>query len=164
MTLIHEYQTLQFKLLHRLTNVNSYLSKCSIIQDSTCNFCFQTDTIDHAFCSCPFNREFLKKCTEWLDNITNISFPISQKEFLLGILNDNDDEYITLYNRFYIYVKAFIWESRKNKVSPYLHNFLRFLKDKIMLEKVIIDNKFKCSKSTLSSRWLDVLLYLNIDV
>ena len=163
MTFNHKFQSLQYKLLHRLTNVNTYLQKCKIVPYSTCNFCFQKDTIEHLFGDCPFNQNLIAKCTEWLDKITEVTFNINYREFLLGILNDNNDEYINLYNRFFTFVKAFIWESRKQRQPPYLHNFLKFLKDEVVLEKEIIYIRFRHGKDIFQKRWLNILQHLNID-
>ena len=126
-------------------------------------FCLDAETIEHALCFCEYNGDIIQKCTKWLDKITGISFEISIKEFLLGILNENKDEYIDLYNRFFTLLKVFIWESRTQKARPYLHKFISFLKNEILFEKDLLTFRFINVTKILKKRWLDILSTLDVD-
>ena len=81
------YQMVQYKLIHRILNVNVYLEKCKIENSKLCSICKNNDeTIDHVFIECNGRENFIIECKNWLDEKTKINFQISNLEFLFGIL------------------------------------------------------------------------------
>ena len=146
-----------YKIFHRLLNVNEYLFKCNLENSDLCPFCPGKESIVHALCDCPFNNNFIQKCTEWLDKLTKTNFAINNTEFIFGIINENYDKHINLYNRFYFLVKFFIWESRKEKRPPSLVEFLKFLYEEVRYEVDYLSSKFSNSQNILQDRWLEIL-------
>ena len=86
----------QFKLLHRLLNVNVYLYKCKLEDSELCEVCLDRETISHVFLECADRRKFIADCKKWIDNVTNLSFQITDHEILFGIINHTVDEHIGL--------------------------------------------------------------------
>ena len=89
-----------FKLLHRILNVNYYLKFCNLTDSDACVFCGQIETIEHVFLECHTNSEFLTKCKNWIYNVTGITFNISNSEYILGLTNELHNSHLEIYNRF----------------------------------------------------------------
>ena len=72
-------QNFQFKLLHRILPVNSFLYKCGLKETELCTFCMETkENLLHLFWNCNFvAKNFLIIC--------GITLPLNAREITLGI-------------------------------------------------------------------------------
>ena len=159
------YQMIQYKLIHRILNVNVYLEKCKIKNSKLCDVCkINEETIDHVFIDCSDRENFIIECKNWLDKITKINFQISNLEFLFGILNEGNDEYIDVYNRYFFVLKMYIWQCRNELSIPSLNCFINFLTNEIVYERECIRLKNKDIAKNLNLRWKDIITALNISI
>ena len=92
----------------------------------------------------------------------DISFNMTDAEFLFGIINNNRDCDIDLYNRVFFLVRIFIWECRYFKNKPNLNKFISFLKKEIKYECENLRYKCKDVDKLLESRWRDLHIVLSI--
>jgi hypothetical protein len=127
MTYRQHSRMIQFKIIHRILNVKSYLKKCKIIDSNSCETCGQDETISHVFYKCSRNENFILECKQWLDKLTKMNFRVTEMEYLFGILNENADDYINLYNRFFHCLKYYIWTCRTDNCKKTFDNFIIFI-------------------------------------
>ena len=96
----------QFRLVHRILGVNSFLAKIGRRDDNLCTFCHaESETLVHLFCTCEITLTFWTQLSEWMKKVLNINVYLDNEVFLFGILNKNWSalNLILLLCRFHIY-------------------------------------------------------------
>ena len=99
----------QFKLLHRIINCNQKLKLWKIKDNDKCNFCDQTDTIEHYFVECHRAKNIWTEVTEWIMEATQTKFPVNDQEKLLGIYNSEELPAINCINWCFLILKHHIY-------------------------------------------------------
>lgn len=125
-------QYLQFRLLHRIIGVNSYLFRLKVKDSPLCSFCNEEEeTIEHLFWNCPISNSF------WFDCISNcLKEPIdlNAEVVLFGLPNIVDSPV----NFFLLYVKYFIFNCKYNNINPEITVFRNKFQFILQVEKFIL--------------------------
>ena len=126
-------QSFQYKVLNRTINCRYNLYKWKIISSKTCNYCIQTDTIEHHFYYCSDSNNFWKEVTVWLYNITNIKFNFTICEIIFGFFRTSfTDEYVQfVFNYIILLGKWYINKQRSNNQRIEFPNFICLVKEKL---------------------------------
>ena len=144
----------QFRLIHRILGVNSFLLKINKVDSGLCSFCnLEEETIIHLFCGCPITLLFWNNVAQWLREISKTQVQIDEELCLFGVrsyqfcaLNT-----IILISRFHIY---------KMKMNNKLPNFGIFkgeVKRYFDLERYIFIKNNLCDK--FNKKWALYLEY-----
>lgn len=117
---------LQYKILHRILPVNSWLFKCGLTNSNTCNFCqIYIETIEHLLWECNVIKNL------WLALCQKLNIEIfNMKDAILGISEDFAIEHIKIITKDYIF-KCKLY----NNTQPNLNNLLHVMKIKIKIEE-----------------------------
>lgn len=125
-------QYLQFRLLHRIIGVNSYLFRLKVKDSPLCSFCNEEEeTIEHLFWNCPISNSF------WFDCISNcLKEPINlnAEVVLFGLPNIVDSPV----NFFLLYKKYFIFNCKCNNINPEITVFRNKFQFILQVEKFIL--------------------------
>ena len=126
-------QSFQYKVLNRTIICRYNLYKWKIISSKTCNYCIQTDTIEHHFYYCSDSNNFWKEVTVWLYNITNIKFNFTICEIIFGFFRTSfTDEYVQfVFNYIILLGKWYINKQRSNNQRIEFPNFICLVKEKL---------------------------------
>ena len=78
---------------------------------------------------------------------------MNECHILFMIENDNEDDIINLYNRFFFFARMFIWKCRREKDKPSLICFLNFLYDEIFYELCVLKARGLDAEKVIFERW-----------
>jgi hypothetical protein len=141
-------QTIQYRINHRIIPCNEWLYNIKIKNNNICNFCNQTDNIQHFFIHCPKNKLFWKTWSKWWNDIskTNISNCNNTEECILFGFDGKDDliqalNYSVLIAKEYMYLQKL---TNDNKID--FLTYLPILKNKLVIEKLICEKENKLYK------------------
>ena len=96
----------QFRIIHKILGVNSFLAKIGIKDSNLCTFCkVKEETIKHVFCDCPYVSQLWIKLFQWIKDKTKVSIVMDNQIQLFGILDLEARalNLLILVCRFYIY-------------------------------------------------------------
>lgn len=151
-----KYQSLQFKLLHRVIPCNQLLKQYRIITSSTCNWCSQKDDNAHFFLSCGKVAGLWDRVWRWLRYNRIIEGPnLTEAEILLGCFRGHNVKKrliintICLYTKFYVHRQRLFHDNDCN-----YEGWFSELKARCLREKYIIRSHPKAG----DSRVIDSLL------
>ena len=65
------------KFLHRITTPKKELFRFRLIDDETCIFCLNSDSIEHTFINCVNTRFFYSKALSWFNRLNNTDVSLS---------------------------------------------------------------------------------------
>ena len=134
--------TFQYKILHRIYNCNYNLYVWKIKDNPTCDFCAGIDNLEHFFYYCPRSQAFWNQIVSWLSMSLHVEISLSVLGTLFGTTNVCNDQYYWL-NFVILIGKYFISKCKKNEVDLCLTGFLKILKSKIAIEKLIYEKSDK---------------------
>ena len=128
-------QYFQFRFLHRIIGVNSFLFKLNLIDSPTCSFCkTEIETLEHLFWTCSIVQSFWKDsqnlCIQFNDTI-DVS-----KVFFGFTKNINHP-----INFYLLHAKYYIFNCKINKIKPDPLIFLSKLNFNLKIEKSILNKK-----------------------
>ena len=150
--------TLQLTILHRIYNCNYNLYIWKIKDSSQCDFCSGTDNLEHFFFYCPVSNLFWIQFSDWLNTSLQVCKSMTVLEILLGVTNVQADWFYWL-NFAVIIAKYFISKCKQKATEPCLVGFIKVLKSKIVIEKVIYKNKGRDLIFNTRFRYLDNALH-----
>jgi hypothetical protein len=93
----------------------------------------------------------------WWGTRTDIKIHVSINEIIFGIPNPNKDSVIDDYNMIVLYAKYHIYITKKKGNEPDFYEYLRELKQTLILEEQILCNK---GISIEKFKWADILACL----
>ena len=99
----------QYKIVHRILATNQNLLKWEIRTNESCDFCKETDTIEHFIYECPKINPLWSSIFNWIKSVLHIDIQLSKYEILFGIPNERDDIMINNYNFIILYTKYYIY-------------------------------------------------------
>lgn len=129
-----KYQSLQYKLLHRITPCRTFLKRLRICETDECPFC-QTpkrDSITHFFFECDVVQVFWITVCSWFKAADNLYLShLSAKEFVFGVPKEMHKSRVI--NTILIYIRAYIHRQKlfhdgKLELLPWLKEFRQRLK------------------------------------
>ena len=126
-------QSFQYKVLNRIINWRYNLYKWKIASSKTCNYCIQTDTIEHHFHYCSDSNNFWKEVSIWLYNITNMKFNFTICEIIFGFFRTSfiDECVQFVFNYIILLGKWYINKQRSNNQRIAFPNFICIVKEKL---------------------------------
>ena len=128
-------QAFQFRIIHRIFPCKRWFYNLGVESTDVCNYCNDTDTIEHSLYHCVKVKPFWGQLERWWNDISQTQIVLSEKHVVLGIYYDNNFysniNYIILCSKMYIYRQKFT-ESNISFI-----NFLKQLKYKLEIEKTI---------------------------
>ena len=94
----------QYRIINRILGTKSVLFKIEKSTNNLCCFCMNSsETISHVFIQCSVMHEFWKKIKQWVQNKVDLSFSLSVKTVLLGLVDKKQLEIIFSLAKQYIY-------------------------------------------------------------
>jgi exonuclease III len=150
-------QALQYKIIYKIVNCNSWLHKIQIIDSPTCRFCLEEETIEHFLFSCRVTKQFWKAFQTWWNGVTiqNIGI-IEEKHIVLGyLIPETDLKTHKTFNSCILIGKAMIYRCKNMNVQPDIYAFHCDLKEYLTIEKSISPDM--CNLQKLESEWGDIL-------
>ena len=112
------------------------MTKIKILNNPTCRFCNNTETIEHYFYECDKTYEFWNILKNWWNRFKIIIINnITEKDVILGSLLDN--KFTTVYNCILLIAKGSIYNNKSNNKQPDFYNFLVQFKFFLRIEEQI---------------------------
>jgi len=132
----------QYKLIMRILPTNTLLFKYKYVNSNLCDFCnCHDETIEHIFWECHVSQSLWSNLNNFIQE-NSINGIIRKKEALLGHVNNNNIN-INLLNTLILMMKYFIYTMKLNKSIPTFPVYLRYLKRRVYIEKLIAYNQDK---------------------
>ncbi len=131
---------LQWRILHGILAVNSFVSKLNVEVKDDCPFCFQRETIFHVFIQC-------SRLTPFFDFVKGVfcgfNESFSEELFILGFKYSQRRKYICQLLNFIIgQAKMAVYVSRKNKIDQKPCQNITEIFVTLVKSRVLIDYKF----------------------
>jgi hypothetical protein len=98
-------QMTQYKIIHRILAVNHNLIFFFKIENETCDYCNEVDTIEHFLYQCPKTMKLWESIQTWWKTNFQFKIDISVLEIIFGLPNENNEKTINLYNYIILYAK-----------------------------------------------------------
>ena len=134
-------QSFQYKLTNRIIACNEWLYMLKIIDEDTCKYCQNVDSLIHFFIWCAKCKQFWNYFLRWWNRLSPIKidtdFNVLEEIFIFGIPRRNND-IIHVLNFCLLYAKHYIYRQKlfdDNNVDFF--KFLITLKNKIKIEEII---------------------------
>ncbi len=139
-------QSLQYRIIHRIVPCNKWLYNIKIKENGTCDYCNETDDIQHFFIYCENIKVFWKCFINWWNRIDLVdlnSFSEDIEECIIfgfPYVHDIIKElnYCILIAKYYIYIQRLC---NQNKIDFYI--FQTMLKNKLLIYECICKNRSK---------------------
>ena len=143
-------QSFQYKIFHRFFPCNYTLSIWYKDQEKYCQICKEVDYPEHYFFCCKETTLFWKSIQTWLKSVLKVHLNLTVNEIMLGIPNPCDDEIIDIFNYCILYGKWYIYSCKKDDTQMFILNYIKYIKDKLQIEKTICEMK---KEDIFEKRW-----------
>lgn len=148
-----KYIMMQFKIIHRILACNEYLHTTKIRRNPICDYCKETDSIEHHLFSCGATLQFWQSLINWYNDIRNFNILLTYKTVILG---PNPKKHLLASLVFH--GKWFIYTSKLNSSPIDLKNFKMYLKRELRIEKMgILSNSSNKRLTLFNNTWNDIL-------
>ena len=129
-------QNLQFKLLHRILTINTYLKICGIQSDNCCSFCFnERESLEHLFVTCCHSKILWGIFKKWFETKT-ATVNLDARAILLG-----DPHLGILLNHLVLIVKRYIYSCKYTKHTLNFIEIINIIKYHRNIEKFTLSEK-----------------------
>lgn len=151
-------QTFQLKVLHRIVPCRRYLKNIRVLQEDTCAFCADSDTLIHFLYECPDTASFWGKVAAWLRRAGGPDISrLSPRDIILGLpaspgAPSGIINYITIFTKYFIQRQKLFHGGCLS-----LLEWLAELKTKLSSERYMCAIERKPSRF---SKWEKILQYL----
>lgn len=149
-------QAFHFSVVHRFLPCNKFLRNICIRRDDNCDFCQQSDTIEHFLFLCPLVKKFWSDLTEWLDREADIQLHLLLKAYLFGIPTTMPQakviNFLLLFIKFYIYRQKLFHQGSLDVI-----HLLRELRLRLQEEKYLTTLEGRASAFAKWQRLYNVL-------
>ena len=113
---------LQFRVIHRILNTNSFLNKIGHLDSDLCQFCnLEPETISHKLYLCSFTQTFWNEVFSWFRSTVNYNRSHTLHLIIFGTNTDKILNLILLLGKLYIY------NTKMNNSRLLLRNFKSFV-------------------------------------
>ena len=147
-------QSLQYKILYKITNCNHWLNKIKILDSAKCRFCTQIETVEHFFFGCKSTKMFWKSVLNWWNNLKLMLVKeLQENSIILGMMWS--DHIGKVLNCCILVGKLVIYKNKNKNIQPTLYHFLSELKSYILIDESISIKNNKLS--TFESEWGEIL-------
>jgi hypothetical protein len=148
-------QALQYKILHKIINVNYWLHKLKILDSPICRYCTKEETIEHFFFYCAITKQFWYAFLTWRKAGGN-DYPemLEENDIILGYRMTELNETSTI-NCCILIGKKMIYDQKNfQKAQPDIYKFHCELKTVIEMDRQT------CTKNnnlgTFNKNWGDL--------
>lgn len=123
-----KYQSLQYRVVHRIIPCNYLLYRYKIKDSDKCEHCNRTDDIMHYFCTCEKSMALWNRIWTWLAYVLKIRIQITEMEMILGIYGGYNAILRTVFNAICVFTKFFINRQRlfHGNVCAFEHWYKKF--------------------------------------
>ena len=129
------------------------LSQWRITTDGICLYCDKTDDLQHHFWFCPATCLFWNSFNNWWAQFCKNCNAADIKDVMLGNINEKC-HYVQL-NYTILCCKWYIYRVKYLEKELFFLNCLTFIKDKLLMEKMIYSSQRKMAK--FDEQWADIL-------
>ena len=159
-------QYFQFRFLHRILGINSYLYKLNIIESPLCSFCRSSEeTIQHLFWECRHVQTFWRSIS---NSCIKIDFNLNHLVVFFGHTTKPDHPL----NFFLLHAKFFIFSCKLNNTKPSAPVFIKKLKFLLSVEEYIsrhyLNRSFEAYNETLripsENQWSQYNFFLRVSL
>ena len=127
----NKLKDIQYQIIHRFLPTNHLLFKMSKVESARCNLCqLQSETILHLFYECTHVKELWHFIQSVLNNIHSSTIMFSCQDIVLGYKYDTVSTINQHINAVILYVKSYIWHSRKRVECTSVDNLKLWLSKK----------------------------------
>lgn len=129
-------QSFQIKILYRIVPCNQYLQRLRIKGNDKCDYCNETDTLEHFLYYCAKVQTLWLQFRSWFERETHIHLDVSPKEYFFGVKHPSPNvkviNTLLLYFKFYVHRQKLFHECELNILS-----LLAEIKTKLRAEKMV---------------------------
>ena len=100
-------QWFQVRINHRVLPTRKLLHKMKYVQNSTCNYCGEEETISHLLWTCPESQSLIRQLTNCLIN-KNVNLSFIEESFIFNIGNT----YTTADLQLFIIIKHYMYATK----------------------------------------------------
>jgi hypothetical protein len=148
-----------YKVTHRILASQKQLSIWKIKQTSICEHCKdEIEDIEHMLVACPDTLIFWNAVFEWWKASFSTFIQTDTYDIIFGMLNENDDDFITQYNYILLHGCHYIYKCKKKNRRTELYEFLLECKNKLKIEEEIYATNKKTEN--FEKKWAN--LYNNL--
>lgn len=153
-------QWLQYRTLHRILPVKSYLKKIKIVDNDICSFCNnEVETIEHVFTSCSFALDLWSSLSMHIYHAVSKRVGFNEYNILFGETPPSNSNLVI--NFLILYTKQYIFQCLYNKKVPIFAGLLCHLNFRYEIEKCVAIRNSSYDKH--NDRWFEWKnLFLNI--
>ena len=126
-----------------------------LVNDDTCDYCSEQDTLIHRFISCPVCKSFWTQFISMWNQCIQTPLHLSDRDKILGIYVESS---YTI-NNCILLAKQFIHKQKCKNKNISFNAFRHILKPNILMEKCILIRNNK--ENMFSERWQQFLEYLS---
>jgi hypothetical protein len=114
----------QYKITHRIIACNYNLKIWKIKTNDICDFCIETDTIEHFLVECEHIYKFWQQIFNWWPDNMKVWLQIDTYEIIVGISNKCNEPIGNQLNFFILYRKYYIYCCKKggNNMNLYMNS------------------------------------------
>ncbi|MCP3900455.1 MAG: hypothetical protein GY707_12155 [Desulfobacteraceae bacterium] len=112
-------QCLHYKIINRFYPCKYIVSKWYPNESHSCNWCNETDTLEHHFYKCIRLKYFWSSFFKWWKTVTGICLNLQGLEVTIGIENQNKCKYIDTLNFCILFAKLLIYKENNNNICFY---------------------------------------------
>ena len=101
--------SLQFKIIHNITNCGANLAKWGIKENKLCNYCRtpEIDTVTHALVECPTTDMWLNSTLQYIDPLKTIFVNTTLQDFIFGVDNTAINAIFLIMKKYVCYVRGY---------------------------------------------------------
>ena len=145
-------QSFQYNLFNRIYPCQYTLSIWYKDEQPNCKECENIDYLEHHFYDCKKVKPFWDSIEKWWNSAIETTFPLNSRYVLFGLQNPNEDEIFDIMNLCILYAKWYISGCKRENTQLFLPDFIRMLRNKLMVEKTLCQIK---GDDSFEKRWLN---------
>ena len=147
-------RSLQYKIINRFFPCNYTLNKWYPNQSSACDFCGETDTIEHYFYSCKHVEIFWSSFFKWWHTATQMLVHLTCLDIIFGIHNPNSQCEIDSYNFCILLAKFFIHQQKQAQSECSFYQYQIVLKNRLECEAINCTEKG--TEQLFQNQWSEI--------
>lgn len=132
-------QSFQYKILNRIFVCGTNLFRWKLVDTELCSACVVPETLEHYFYECRVTYTFWSRLQQWIKSTMNVGIKLNILDILLGILNENNDDFLFAMNYCILNAKWYIFKERLANRSVSFIGYLEYLKNCLIIERYILD-------------------------
>ena len=132
-------QSMQFQIINRYYPCRSIVNTWYNEEDKKCVTCNCDDTLEHYFYECLNVKQFWASLLRWWNNKSQCNFKLGCLDILFGIMNENNENVVSVLNYCILYAKSFISTCKLANLSCNFQIFVCKLKKMVLIKEYIAE-------------------------